>query len=324
MRRSAVRQSLQHQLQPDAGRADNPADAAGALPSVAPRPTPAAAASGHATMPHLQQFFAQATALPTMPEVAHRLLRSFEREDLALGELAAMIGQDQSLSIKVLRLANSARYSPRQTIATLKDAAASIGLQNLRDLTMSACVAGAFPVVQGFDRLRFWRHCLATAGNARTLAQACDVDGDTAYLAGMLLRTGELLMLLSQPEAIALAQQRAVAPDSLLDHQRALLNCTHAEVTAELARRWKLPQTLVEGLRCTADPLAARPFSRLAGVLRLASVMSDAGDQGLPAIATLLAAQPVLVEHLHLDLDWLVDHLTPYATLTSGVDQLLH
>ena len=275
-------------------------------------------------MPHLQKYFAQAAALPAMPEVAHRLLRSFEREDLALGELAALIGQDQSLSVKVLRLANSARYSPRQAIATLKDAAASIGLQSMRDLALSACVAGAFPISKGFDRLRFWRHCLATAGNARTLAQACDLDGDSAYMAGMLLRTGELLMLMSEPEAIALAQARADAPDSLLDHQRALLHCTHAEVTAELARRWKFPQVMVDGLHAAADPMAARPFSRLGAVLRLASVMSDAGHLGLPAVSTLLDTQPELVAHLNLDLDWLVAHLQPYDTLTSGVDQLLH
>jgi len=275
-------------------------------------------------MPMTDKFFANAAALPSMPEVAHRLLRSFNDENLGLQTLADLVGQDQSLSLKMLRMANSARYSPRHAIATLKDAAATIGLSALRDMALAACVAGAFPKTGGFDRLRFWRQCMATAGHARMLAQACDVDPDTAYLAGLLMRTGELLMLMVEPEAVAQAEARVHTPDSLLDHELAVLHCTHLEVTAELARRRHFPDELVAALAAAADPLAQRPFSRLGAVLRMASVISDAGDQGLPAITTLLEVQPELVAHMHLDLDWLAGHLMPYDTLTSGIDQLVH
>lgn len=275
-------------------------------------------------MPEIQRFFANTAALPAMPEVAHRLLRTFNKPNLAMGELADLIGQDQGLSVKLLRLANSARYSPRQAIATIKDAANCIGLQSLRDLALAACVAGTFPVAPGFDRLRFWRQCLASAGHARVLAQACDLDPDSSYLAGMLLRTGELLMLMTEPEGIVLAESRATLPDSLMDHEMALLRCNHAEVTAELARRWRFPQAMVDGLQAAGDPLAARPFSKLGAVLRIASVLADAGDRGLPALATLLETQGALVAHLHLDLDWLGQHLQPYELLCSGVDQMLH
>jgi HD-like signal output (HDOD) protein len=277
-------------------------------------------------MPLTEKYFSNAAALPSMPEVAHRLLRSFDDDGMGMQALADLIAQDQGLSVKLLRMANSARYSPRHAIATIKDAAATIGLTALRDLALAACVAGAFPNAGSFDRLRFWRQCLATAGHARMLAQACDVDPDMAYLAGLVMRSGELLMLITEPEAVAQAESLAHLPDSLLDHERALLHCTHLEVTAELARRWHFPEELVAGLAAAGDPLAAKPFSRLGAVLRMASVMSDAGDRSLPALTTLLELQPALVHHLHLDLDldWLAQHLMPYDALTSGVDQLLH
>ena len=275
-------------------------------------------------MPVTDRFFTNAAALPAMPEVAHRLLRSFNDDNISLGQLSALIGQDQSLSVKLLRLANSARYSPRQAIATLQDAAGAVGLNSLRDLALSACVAGAFPNPPGFDRLRFWRQCMATAGHARTLALACDLNPDEAYLAGMVLRTGELLMLMSDPEAIGLAESLAHLPDSLMDHERLLLQCTHAEVSAELARRWKFPEQMVVALNAAADPLAAKPFSRMGAVLRLAAVMSEAGDRQLPAVTTMLDTQGPLIEHLHLDLDWLAQHLMPYDALTQGVEHLLH
>src|ERR1700712_1398352 len=102
-------------------------------------------------MPTIDRFFANSTALPSMPEVAHRLLRSFNDDNMSLHSLAELISQDQGLSAKLLRMANSARYSPRNVISTIKDAAATIGLQSLRDLAMAACVAGAFPKNGKFD-----------------------------------------------------------------------------------------------------------------------------------------------------------------------------
>ncbi|OYT87636.1 MAG: hypothetical protein CFE46_10840 [Burkholderiales bacterium PBB6] len=277
-------------------------------------------------MPTTDKFFSNPTALPSMPEVASRLLRSFNDDRMGMTELAALISQDQGLSVKLLRMANSARYSPRHAISTIKDAAATIGMSALRDLALAACVSGAFPNTGNFDRLRFWRQCLATAGHARMLAQACDIDPDTAYLAGLVMRTGELLMLMSEPDAVALAEERASAPDSLLDHEMALMQCTHLEVTAELARRWRFPDELVKGLAAAANPMEMKPFSQLGAVLRLASVMSDAGERGLAPLTTLMDLQPELMHHMHLDLDieWLVAHMSDYDTLTSGVDQLLH
>ena len=81
---------------------------------------------------------------------------------------------------------------------------------------------------------------------------------------------------------------------------------------------------MVDGLQAAADPTAARPFSKLGAVLRIASVLADAGDRGLPPVATLVEAQADLVAHLHLDLDWLGQHLQPYALLSAGVDPMLH
>lgn len=274
-------------------------------------------------MSAIDRFFARSVTLPAMPEVAQKLLHSFADDSVGPHDLADLVAQDQGLAVKLVRLANSAQFGQRKTISSLKDAAMMIGLTGLRDLALAACVAGAFPQVAGFDRLRFWRHSLATAGHARQLALSCDEDGDTAYLAGLVMRTGELLMLLIDPAAVVLAERRAEAPDTLLEHQLLALDCTHLEVTAELARRWGFPDAIVQAFEAVADPLGAVPFSRLGAVLRLASVMADAGERQLPVIGTLHELQPELVAHLELDLSWVERYLMPYQTLTGSVDQLI-
>lgn len=275
-------------------------------------------------MPLMDKYFANPAALPSMPEVAHSLMQSLDKASLGLQELSQLISQDQGLSVKVLRLANSPHYSPSHSVATLQDAAVIIGLEGLRDLALAACAAGAFPQVDGFDRMRFWRQCLATADHARVLAGACDLDPDTAHLAGMVMRTGELLMLMQDPEAMAQAERQASLPDSLLDHERRLLQCSHVQVTAELARRWQFPDTLVLALNAADDPLACRPFCRLGAVLRLASVMAEAGEQGGVALTDALAAQEELLQRLGLELDWVKTHLRPHAVPTGRGEHLLH
>ena len=50
-----------------------------------------------------EKFFSNHNALPTMPEVASRLLRSFDDDRISLGAIAELVSKDASLAAKVLR-----------------------------------------------------------------------------------------------------------------------------------------------------------------------------------------------------------------------------
>lgn len=268
-------------------------------------------------------FLAQASAMPAMPEVAATLLRSFARDDLSLGELGTLIARDAVLAAKVLRLANSARYSPSRSVATVNEAAACMGLRTLRDLTLSAAMTGAFPLVPGFDRLAFWRLNLATACYAQVLAKALEADDDVAYLGGLMLRTGQLLMTMVNPGAMAEVARHTAELDSQIGIELAILGRTHPEVTAELARHWQFPPILMAAFSAATAPLAVRPFCRLGATLRLASVVAEARQRGLPAGEALVHCQGELVAHVQLDIDWLGAHLPDHALAAAGADQLL-
>ena len=61
-------------------------------------------------MPALDAFVSVAASLPAMPEVAQKLIRSFDRDDLSLRELSDLVARDNTLAAKVLRSANSAPW----------------------------------------------------------------------------------------------------------------------------------------------------------------------------------------------------------------------
>lgn len=274
-------------------------------------------------MPTIAPYLARATAMPAMPEVAHKLLQSFDRDDVSLPELAALVGRDQALSAKVLRLANSARYSPARSVASLHDAAAALGLRTLRDLTLSACMAGAFPDIPGFDRKAFWRGTMAVAAYAQPLARWLDADEDTAYLGGLMLRTGQLLMLLVEPERMADVATHCSELDSRIGQEQARMGVSHPLISAELARHWRFPTALVQAFNAAADPAEVKPFCRLGATLRLASVIADAREAGVPAADALLQTQAGLVNLLQLDLAWLEEHLPDHRLAVADADALM-
>lgn len=262
-------------------------------------------------------------ALPVMPELATRLMRTMEREDTSLAEIGGLIERDPSLTVKVLRLANSAAVGATRSVANIRDAANLIGMRRLREMSLAACVANLFPNKVRFDRERFWRHGLATAGHAKVLAELCKLDPDTAYIAGLVMRIGRVLMLMVEPEIVARCDDLNDAPDSLIGHEVEWLGCSHLEVSAALAQRWNFPKEIVDALVAARDPLAAFPFSPLGAVLRLASTLADAGDLQLAEVDTLVSVQPELMARMDLDAEDLVERLLPWDSLTMGVDQLL-
>lgn len=262
-------------------------------------------------------------ALPVMPELATRLMRTLEREDTSLVEVAELIERDPSLTVKVLRLANSAAVGATRSVANIRDAANLIGMRRLREMSLAACVANLFPNKVRFDRERFWRHGLATAGHAKVLAELCGLDPDTAYIAGLVMRIGRVLMLMVEPEIVARCDELNDAPDSLIEHEVEWLGCSHLEVSAALAQRWNFPLEIVDALVAARDPLVAYPFSPLGAVLRLASTLADAGDLQMDEVDTLLSVQPELMGRLDLDAEELEGRLLPWDQLTRGVSQLL-
>jgi HD-like signal output (HDOD) protein len=270
----------------------------------------------------VDRFFAAGAVLPTMPEVARRLIDSFEDEKIDLRQIVELAERDQSLASKILRQANSPRYGVRGNVTNLRQAAALLGLETLRNLVLSACVIGAFPRTPGFDRLRFWRHCVATGGYSRWLGRMLGFDSDSAYLAGFLLRAGQILMAIELPHMVAAVEAECLKPGMRMSVERQKIGCCHPHVTAELARRWKLPPPMIDAFRHAPDPLHAGSFSLLGAVLNLAATAADAGDLGASGLMPLSEADPQLLSHLRLETGWLQTNLPSYDSLTLSIDAL--
>ena len=251
------------------------------------------------------EFFKDLT-LPTMPEVAHDLIRSLNEEDVPISHLREAIARDPALAVHLLRLANSAHYGAREKVGTLDDAIARVGTAQVSALALASMFNDAFPVTPGLDRQAFWRESQERGGMAQWLASGIGSDSQQAWLTGFMVRVGELLMGMKSPNSVFEFERQPSYPGARWEREVSLLGFTEGQVSAQLARAWNFPETMVQALDAAANPLEAQPFSRLGAVLHVAELLAAAPTPSLEAVDELPAD---VLTALDVDADWMRNRL---------------
>ncbi len=241
--------------------------------------------------------------LPSIPAVVQELIASFNNPDLDSHHLAVKIGQDQALSAKVLRVANSAFYGLPRQVGSIQEAVTVLGFSTVRSLVLSAGFIDAFSTdgVACIDRKLYWQHSMATATYARALARCLRQDGEMAFSAGLLCDIGILVLDVCDHERFA-ALWQDVQEDGrvLIEAERAVLGFDHAELGAEVARRWKFPHPIEEAIR--HHYLSERQtLQKLAGIVQLAALLARFDQEARPRDTWFENIPQVLLDVLPLE-----------------------
>lgn len=264
-------------------------------------------------MPHLTEFFGN-VQLPTMPDVARELVATMHDDDIPFEKVRSAIARDPALTAKLIRLANSARFGLSRQVASLDDALTLVGLNQVRTLALAACMSGMFKDAEGVDAAAFWKESMATAGYAQWLARTLGADVQQSWLAGFLVRMGELIIAQKAPEQIAAIEQLPHHAGGRWEREKHLLGFTEAQVTAELARRWRFPDSVVRALETAEDPVSSVPFCRLGAIVHVAMLLAEIGLEEPKSPVDTIASLPAEIKQaLQLDSAWLVEHLPPVA-----------
>jgi len=203
--------------------------------------------------------------LPSPPGVALQIIALAQDPNATLGAAAQAIGVDPALSARLLRVANSPLYATRRRIETLAQAMAMLGLNATLSLALGFSLAHGLRGSNGTAKLqdRIWRRSVLMAIASRLLGQQANLKrAEMLMLAGLLQDIGRLALLKALPEDYAALCAEATDNDALLELERARFDANHAEVGAWLARRWSLPDYLVEAIACSESSGAEDPFLR--------------------------------------------------------------
>lgn len=212
--------------------------------------------------------------LDAMPTVFRKLLEVLNSSYPSPRELGQIIATDQSLSIRVLRMVNSAAYGLTGKVISVGQAVNLLGINVVRSLT--CCLASYDQFFNSPDAraASHWRHSLGVGLVARRLAESARLSNpEEHFVAGMLHDVGRALLVKHCPRECAMVEARYVRGAALLDAEMQVLGTTHAEVGAWACSAWRLPPELVEAVRYHHNPLAAGEYVRSASLVHLADCL---------------------------------------------------
>ena len=255
-------------------------------------------------MPEIATFL-RTVKLPVMPEVAQALIRTLNSDQATVAQVTAIIAKDPGLTATLLRMANSAIFGLSRSITTLESAVSVVGTSQIRARALAICMANTFVFPPNLDRLEFWRSSMVCAGYSRWLAASLGMDEQQAWLTGMMLRLGELVIAQRMPEALAHIELQPCGPGERWKREREHSGYDEGQIAAEIAQLWDFPETIANALRASGQP-SLQSGVPLATVVHLASLITD---QTLPTAQALDHLPFVLVQRVGLDVEALRKHV---------------
>lgn len=236
--------------------------------------------------------------MPAFPRSVQRILELTRDAACSPKDLVQVIEKDPVITIKVLKVINSAYYSFPKKITAINQCIVYLGFNTVKNLALSIAAVGILPKRSHADFAmdQYLMHSLTTASLAKLLSGRLlggGVDAMDCYIAGLLHDFGKVVFALFMPEefSAALAMSRR---DNLPLHlaEQHCVGADHTVVGSMLAERWQFAQPLVDCIRHhhSADAEATGMQASLVLANQIAKLVHF-GDSGNPCIEAPTQAQ---------------------------------
>ncbi len=203
----------------------------------------------------IKQLLLEMGGVPSVPTLYKEILREMQSEKPSVARVAAIIEKDAGMTAKVLQIVNSSTYGLRQSVSNVVEAAALLGLSNIRNLVLAAEAfqpAEEDNLPENFKLEVLWNHSLKVAAFAKKIVLMETENqkmADDAFTAGLLHDIGQLILATKKTEdfgeALRLAQENG---ELLIDVEKRIFGATHAEVGGYLMELWGLPDPITEAI----------------------------------------------------------------------------
>ena len=193
--------------------------------------------------------------MPAFPNSVQKVLELSSNINCPPKDLVVVIEKDPVMTMKILKVINSAYYSLPNKINSVAQSVVYLGMNTVKNLALAIAAVGTLPSrnPRNFDIQQYLVHSLSTACLARQLCSLAkgDVEPGDAYIAGLLHDFGKVVLAQfmsdEYQQVMLLSEQHGVSLDQA---EREVLGIDHALVGAMLTRRWQFPYELSE---CIAD-----------------------------------------------------------------------
>ena len=218
--------------------------------------------------------------LASLPGICGRITEMVDDPDSTTKGLAKVISQDPGLSVKLLRIANSAFYGRVKTVESIEQALNVIGMQRLRDIVLGTAAIDTFNGIPNelVSMEDFWMHSIYCAIASRLLAKKIgNKNAETIFIAGLLHDIGQLVLFHERPEesrqALLLTIEDVNEPDTVEAEQH-IFGFDHSQIGAALAEQWSLPDLLLNSILHHHTPEKAKVFQQEVALVHIGNILA--------------------------------------------------
>lgn len=220
------------------------------------------------------------STIHSLPMFYSQISEVIDHPRSSIGDVAKIISEDQGLTARILKLANSPLFGYFSKIDTITQAVTIIGVCQVRDLALALSVMDVFKGIPEdlVNMEQFWKHSIATGLAARLLATTQrEANLERFFVAGILHDVGRLVMYVRVPDICLELLEESRATGRLLHlAERERFSFDHAEVGGTLLRRWKIPPSVAEPVGSHHNCAEATQYPREASILHFADIIAHA------------------------------------------------
>ncbi|MPW24420.1 HDOD domain-containing protein [Alkalibaculum sp. M08DMB] len=246
--------------------------------------------------------------LPALPTIVNDVIKLTEDPYSTVKDIERVIMKDQGLTSRILRLANSVHYGYARRISTISEASTLLGFEAIKSMTLAASVNGLMiKKVPGYglDENQLWIQSQSCAMISRYISKKIRYPyADQAYVAGLLRDIGKMIIsyyLVDYSKEIMIKIEEN--PNlSFVEVEEMVLGFNHSQIGAQVAKKWNLPDELIEAIAYHHTPEKATVNFKLTSIVHVAD-----------AITMMLG--------IGLGVDGLIYNLSKEALESIGIDE---
>jgi len=187
--------------------------------------------------------------MPAFPKSVEKILQLTRDVNCTPKDIVQVIDKDPVVTVKILKVVNSAYYRLPKQITSVNNAVVYLGFNTIKNLALAIAAIGMLPKhnAADFDMDQYLVHSLSTAGIARKLAnQTRDTDPMDCFIGGLLHDFGKVVFAQFLPSEFRQALYASrVSGSSLHEALRQTVGVDHAVVGAMLIEKWRFAPELI-------------------------------------------------------------------------------
>lgn len=193
--------------------------------------------------------------IPAFPQSVNQIIALTSRADCPPKKLVGVIERDPIVTIKVLKVVNSAFFGLSKEVTSVQHSVVYVGLNTIKNVAISVAMSGVLPKDNeaGLDMEAFWKNSLAVGVIAKMLAEKHRVPPNEQadyFVAGLLHNIGKVLFAHFFPgeykEVLDKSEKEKIPLHKV---EKELLGIDHCQLGSLVAKEWKLPDNLRQCIR---------------------------------------------------------------------------